>query len=132
MGGGMATFKPDNAGIDKLMQQARSNITQTGFVPSEQVRMTMSSNDEVVSEEMKEKFTRLNNDAVLEQRLNSVKYHKPEGDAVAAHERLRAWAAGAVQFMEENVPNCREKSIVHTKLEETLMWAHKAIALNVK
>lgn len=68
----------------------------------------------------------------LEDRLESVKYHKPGKDASAAHERLRAFATGVVQFINENVPEGREQAIVYTKMEEMLMWAHKAVALHVK
>lgn len=66
----------------------------------------------------------------LEDRLYSVKYHKPEGNIVAAHERLRVFAAEIVTFLDENVPLGREQALAFTKMEEMLMWAHKAIALS--
>lgn len=63
-------------------------------------------------------------------RIASVSYHPADTpDKAAAHERLRAFARGAITFIDENVPPGREKAIAFTKFEECMMWAHKSVAL---
>jgi hypothetical protein len=56
--------------------------------------------------------------------------HTPS-DAGKSHiELLRLTADGMHTAIESLVPNCRERSLALTKLEECVMWVVKGVVLN--
>jgi hypothetical protein len=57
-------------------------------------------------------------------------YHPPKNDQPARYEQLRQKAKEFAHLINELVSESREKSIAITKLEEAVMWANKAIAVN--
>jgi hypothetical protein len=57
-------------------------------------------------------------------------YHPPKGDQKDRYEKIREWASHMASFIDENVPDCREKSLAITNLEQSVMWANAAIARN--
>lgn len=61
---------------------------------------------------------------------NSFTYHKPFGSQPVRYESIRAAAKGFAEFILANTPTSREQSVAITKLEESVMWANKAIACN--
>jgi hypothetical protein len=62
----------------------------------------------------------------LELRFN----HYPPRDAatVERHERVRAVLLRAALQLDDALPECREKSLFLTHLEQSMMWANAAIA----
>lgn len=52
---------------------------------------------------------------------------KSEADKIA-HEEIRSKAGELATFINDMVPDGREKSLAITSLEETMMWANAAIA----
>lgn len=66
--------------------------------------------------------------AALERSLTN---HPPTSDqTVGRMEHLRAAAKGFGLALLATVPEGRERSLAVTKLEESVMWAMKGIALN--
>lgn len=65
----------------------------------------------------------------LDARLHAFTFHRPSAEVqaimTALRERLQALAA----FLDGAMPECREKSLAFTALEESAMWAMKALAL---
>lgn len=59
----------------------------------------------------------------------SLTNHAPNTNQVAAIEELRVAADAMCGVVDRNVPSCREASLAKTHLEETLMWAVKAVIL---
>ena len=59
-------------------------------------------------------------------------YHPPHGDQPQRYETIRANAHDLGQFIDQNSPDSREKSLALTALEECVMWANAAIARNEK
>ncbi len=55
-------------------------------------------------------------------------YHAPKGDQTERYEQLRDFARSFAVYLNENIPDSREKSLAITKLEEAVMWANAAIA----
>ncbi len=55
-------------------------------------------------------------------------YHPPSADQIPVYEALRKWALSYAQLIIENVPNCRERSLALTKLEECVMHANSGVA----
>jgi len=58
-------------------------------------------------------------------------YHAPTAEGVVAHEGLRARFLLLADFIDENLPPSREKSLAQTKLEEGLAWANAAVARHI-
>ena len=65
-----------------------------------------------------------------EQINNSFTYHRPWGTQPARYEAIRAKAKEFAEFLVANTPYSREQSVAITHLEESVMWANKAIACN--
>lgn len=63
---------------------------------------------------------------------NVFSYHKPFGTQPERYEALRAKAREFAQFIEDNCPDSREKSVALTNLQQTVMWANASIAINEK
>lgn len=58
-------------------------------------------------------------------------HHPPRTEAkVAAHEQARALVKATACMLDELLPDSREKALMMTALEETLMWANAGIARN--
>jgi hypothetical protein len=57
-------------------------------------------------------------------------YHTPTDAARKLHETVNTLTYAVAADMERMLPEGREKSIVHTKLEEVRMWANASIAHN--
>jgi len=62
--------------------------------------------------------------------INSFIYHPPKEDQPERYKELRFRTLELAQRIEQLCPASRERSIAITKLEETIMWANKAIACN--
>jgi hypothetical protein len=61
--------------------------------------------------------------------LNRFGYHPPPDEGtVKAYNELRSIARDFCHDIDERCPECREKSLAITKLEEVIMWANAAIA----
>lgn len=65
-----------------------------------------------------------------EQIDNSFTYHPPKNDQSARYEVLRNNAKELAILIVQITPKSREQSLAITKLEESIMWANKAIACN--
>jgi hypothetical protein len=61
---------------------------------------------------------------------NSFTYHPLKGDQTERYGILRGKAQDFAELLMEMVPPSRERSLAITKLEESIMWANKAIACN--
>lgn len=59
----------------------------------------------------------------------SLTNHTPSPAALARIEALREAGKGLVDLLFEAVPHSRERSLALTHLEETVMWAVKAVVL---
>lgn len=55
-------------------------------------------------------------------------YHAPKGDQPARYEKMREQARELAFVINDLVPECREKALAITKLEECVMWANAGIA----
>lgn len=59
------------------------------------------------------------------------KYHPPKNDETRElHEHVRQFIGDLAGWMNLNLPDGREKSLVFTHLEDAMMWANAAIARN--
>lgn len=65
-----------------------------------------------------------------EQIENAFTYHAPKEGQPEQYAAIRAKAKDLAYYLDCVAPNCREKSLAMTKLEETVMWANAAIARN--
>ena len=58
-------------------------------------------------------------------------YHKPPNERVAkVHELIRGHMGETANAVLAHTPECRERSLAITKLEEAMMWANAAVARN--
>lgn len=65
-----------------------------------------------------------------EQIENTFSYHKPFGSQPMRYEAIRAEAKVLAKAIQEACPESREKSLALTNLQQAVMWANAAIALN--
>lgn len=62
---------------------------------------------------------------------NRFAYHKPPDEATAnLHSVVRGECLRVAAWLNDVLPEGREKSLAITHLEETMMWANAAIARN--
>lgn len=61
---------------------------------------------------------------------NIFTYHKPFGDQASRYEQLRAMALDFAMEINLHCPESREKSLAITNLQQCVMWANAAIAIN--
>lgn len=60
---------------------------------------------------------------------NRFSYHAAiTQDRQNQHETVRAWCLDLAYFIEDAVPDGREKAIALTKLEEVMFWANAAVS----
>jgi hypothetical protein len=57
-------------------------------------------------------------------------YHAPSTQKVTYHQWVRRSALTLAERIDGIAPDCREKSLAITALEECVMWANAAIARN--
>ena len=57
-------------------------------------------------------------------------YQAPTPLVAELHESVNSVTEGAAQALEVLLPECREKALAHTKLEEVRFWANAAVARN--
>jgi hypothetical protein len=62
-------------------------------------------------------------------RTNAFPYHRPSAEGQAIMTRLRESYQALGQVLEGCVPECREKSLAWTALEESAMSAMKALSV---
>lgn len=61
---------------------------------------------------------------------NNFTYHAPKGDQPGRYQSVREMAKVFAQFLMDNCPDSRERSLSLTKLEESVFWANASIARN--
>lgn len=59
---------------------------------------------------------------------NRFTYHPPKDGQAERYQAIRDKAYLLAEFINEQAPNSREKSMAITRLEEAVMWANAAIA----
>lgn len=52
-------------------------------------------------------------------------YHAPSDEQLVRLQAMREAALAYTRVIMENLPNCRERSVALTKIEESSMWANK-------
>lgn len=57
-------------------------------------------------------------------------YHSPKGDQTERYQGIRQQAKFFAYVLLVNVPDSRERSLALTHLQESVMWANAAIAIN--
>lgn len=62
--------------------------------------------------------------------MDNYRHHAPDEDKVKVHQAIRGNIYSAAEYINGNVPECREKSLAMTKLEEAMFWANAAVARN--
>lgn len=55
-------------------------------------------------------------------------YHQPTTQSIVKMTNLRARARGLAHYIDEIVPDSREKSLAMTNLEQAVMWVNASIA----
>ena len=61
---------------------------------------------------------------------NIFTYHAPKGDQLERYEAIRELAKQFAHLINSSTPESREKSLALTNLQQTVMWANAAIAIN--
>ena len=61
---------------------------------------------------------------------NIFTYHAPKEGQAAKYEQLRAAAKGLAQLIMDLTPQSREQSVAVTNVQQAVMWANAAIAIN--
>jgi len=59
---------------------------------------------------------------------NRFRYHAPSASRAIQHENIRDLLFQVAGYLNDNLPEGREKALVMTKLEEVMFWANAAIA----
>lgn len=78
-------------------------------------------------------MTRYKIDEAMRARLNnSFSYHAPFGDQAGRYEAIRSAGLNFANYINERTPASREQSLAITAIEEAVMRANQAIALNEK
>jgi hypothetical protein len=61
---------------------------------------------------------------------NIFTYHAPHGDQTTRYAILRNQAKAFAHDIERECPDSRERSLALTSLQQAVMWANAAIAIN--
>ena len=56
------------------------------------------------------------------------RYHPPHDDQIDRYQQIRALALVLAQEIAHSVPDCRERALAFTNLEQTVFWANAGIA----
>jgi hypothetical protein len=67
-----------------------------------------------------------------DQIVNIFTYHTPFGDQPARYQELRLQARNLAERINSCCPESREKALALTNLQQAIMWANAAIAINEK
>ena len=65
----------------------------------------------------------------LASRLLAFTYHAPSASVQDSMKSLHLSMMDMVHLLDSSIPECREKSLAFTALEECAMWAMKALSL---
>lgn len=57
-------------------------------------------------------------------------YHAPKGDQTVRYEEIRGCAKVLAEVITKLTPASREQSVALTNLQQAVMWANAAIAIN--
>lgn len=60
--------------------------------------------------------------------VNRFTYHAPTVGQPAVYEQLRGEALSLARSINDLIPDCREKSLAITNLEESIFWANAGLA----
>ena len=63
---------------------------------------------------------------------NTFTYHAPFGDQPARYQAIRSVAKDLATLIQTATPVSREQSVALTNLQQAVMWANAAIAINEK
>jgi len=69
-------------------------------------------------------------ESVVKDLVNRFTFHPAEGDQPERYAAIRSFALELALLIEDNAPHSRERSLAFTKLQEAVMWANAAIAVN--
>lgn len=61
---------------------------------------------------------------------NRFTYHPPKNEQSVRYSAIRGMAYDFAEFLNQQCPDSREKSLAITHLEDAVMWANAAIARN--
>jgi hypothetical protein len=65
--------------------------------------------------------------------INRFRHHTPKDlETSQKYEHIREYCLDLANYLNEQCPESREKSLAVTKLEEVMFWANAAIARNNK
>lgn len=59
-------------------------------------------------------------------------YHEPRADQPLRYKAIRAKAKELAETIIQNTPQSREQSVALTNVQQAVMWANAAIAINEK
>ena len=65
----------------------------------------------------------------LDARLTAFAYHRPSSEVQAIMTAVRSGFQMLARHLDTSIPECREKSLAFTALEESAMWGMKALSL---
>jgi len=65
-----------------------------------------------------------------EQIQNTFTYHAPHGNQTERYENIRCHARALAEVIANDAPDSRERSVALTNLQQCVMWANAAIAIN--
>lgn len=65
-----------------------------------------------------------------EQIENTFTYHAPTSEQIQKYAELRDLGKRLAYLIADSCPDSREKSLAFTNLQQTIMWANAAIAIN--
>jgi len=67
-------------------------------------------------------------DEELENRLG---YHKATEETIPMHKNIRGEFLGLAKYLNDLLPEGREKSLAFTALQEAAMWSNASVACNL-
>lgn len=65
-----------------------------------------------------------------EQLVNNFSYHPPTPEQIPVYNAIRSRFRELAEFLNETLPESREKSVAFTELETSQFWANASIARN--
>jgi hypothetical protein len=63
-----------------------------------------------------------------EEVANRFRFHPATPDTGQVHDAVRLHHGDLAEWIEENVPDSRERSLALTSLQESMMWCNAAVA----